>query len=197
MTPALLAAVRNDVQGLQKESTSAPDQAAVTTLSKDLAALNGATPDFTQGQLQTDLEAVIKSTGASDATLVTTLEHDLNAVAAAMNVTPADVQTIEADQKAIAGDGGPSAGGTSTARLPLKRRPPRRAGRRRAGDTVRLPRRHPRSCPARARRSAVRRGSNHRPAEHPGRASSSIWPEPSPVTCLRRDARQARHAAEA
>ena len=115
VTQAMQDAVTSDIQQLQKESTSAPDQTAVTTLSKDLAALNGATPDFTQGQLQTDLEAVIKSTGASDATLVTTLEHDLNAVATAMNVTPADVQTIQADQKAIASDGGPTAPGGTTA----------------------------------------------------------------------------------
>ncbi len=115
VTPAMLAAVRNDVQALQKSSTSAPDKTAVDTLNKDLAALDGATPDFTQGQLKTDLEAVIKSTGASDDTTVTKLEGDLNAVAQAMNVTSDDVATIQADQKAIADDGGPSSpAGTST-----------------------------------------------------------------------------------
>src|SRR5262249_23280164 len=70
VTPALLAAVRNDVQGLQKESTSAPTQATLTTLLNDLSALNGATPDFTQGTLKSDLEAAIKSAGVDDTTLV-------------------------------------------------------------------------------------------------------------------------------
>jgi hypothetical protein len=102
LTPALLAAVRKDVQGLQKESTSAPTEASLSTLKNDLLALNGATPDFTQGQLQSDLEAAIKSAGVNDPALVSTLEHDLNAVATAMNITPADVQTIQADQKTLA-----------------------------------------------------------------------------------------------
>jgi hypothetical protein len=109
VTPALLAAVRKDVQGLQKESTSAPTEASLSTLKNDLLALNGATPDFTQGQLQSDLEAAIKSAGVNDPALVSTLEHDLNAVATAMNITPADVQTIQADQKTIATDLGSTA----------------------------------------------------------------------------------------
>jgi hypothetical protein len=87
-------------------------------LENDLLALNGATPDFTTGQLQTDLEAAIKSAGVNDPTLVSTLEHDLNAVASAMNITPADIQTIQADQKAIAGDLG-SAAPTDAAKGPI------------------------------------------------------------------------------
>jgi hypothetical protein len=125
VTPALLAAVRKDVEGLQKESTSAPTQASLATLKSDLLALGGATPDFTTGQLQTDLEAAIKSAGVNDTVVVSTLEHDLNAVATAMNITPADVQTVQADQKAIATDLGstapadPSSGPLAVLELPL------------------------------------------------------------------------------
>jgi hypothetical protein len=114
VTPALLAAVRKDVEGLQKESTSDPSQASLATLKTDLLALNGATADFTKGQLQTDLDAAIKSAGVNDPTLVSTLETDLNAVATAMNITPADVQTIQADQKAIATDLGSTAPGDAS-----------------------------------------------------------------------------------
>jgi hypothetical protein len=114
VTPALLAAVRTDVQGLQKESTSAPTRATLTTLGNDLSALGGATPDFTQGALKADLEAALKSAGVSDAALESTLETDLNAVAAAMDVTSSDVATIQADLKAIASDSGSSTSNTPT-----------------------------------------------------------------------------------
>lgn len=108
VTPALLAAVRGDVQVIQKASTSAPTQASLTTLKNDLTALNGATPDFTQGALKADLEAALTSAGVSDATLQSKLEGDLNAVAAAMNVTPSDVAAIQADLNAVASDRGSS-----------------------------------------------------------------------------------------
>ena len=109
VTPALLSAVRNDIQGLQKESTSAPSQSSLSTLETDLEALNGATTDFTQGTLNTDLTAVLTSAGVNDATLEATLASDLNAVATAMNVTSTDVSTIESDVKAVTSDAGSSA----------------------------------------------------------------------------------------
>ena len=109
---------------LQKSSTSAPDETAVDTLNKDLSRpSNGTTPDFTQGQLKTDLEAVIKSAGADDDATVTKLEGDLNAVAQAMNITSDDVATIQADQKAIADDGGPTLPDTTGGSASIRRSP--------------------------------------------------------------------------
>ena len=110
VTPAMLAAVRNDVQALQKSSTSAPDKTAVDTLNKDLAgpatARRRTSRRAARGRIG---EAVIKSTGADSDATVTKLEGDLNAVAQAMNITSDDVATkIQADQKAIANDGGRS-----------------------------------------------------------------------------------------
>jgi hypothetical protein len=113
VTPAMQAVVRNDLQQIQKEATTAPDQTAVTTLANDLKNLNGALPSFTQGQVQTDFEAVLKSEGLNDPALVTKTETDLNTVVQATNITAADVQTLQADRQAIQTDSG--AGSTTTA----------------------------------------------------------------------------------
>ncbi|MFO0960041.1 MAG: hypothetical protein U0800_21835 [Isosphaeraceae bacterium] len=105
VTPALLAAVRNDIQSIMKASTASPKADLVDAVARDLAAL-GRHPDFTSGTLQSDLEAAIKSTGVTDTALISTLETDLNAVYKARGITADDVARIQADADQIKADSG-------------------------------------------------------------------------------------------
>jgi hypothetical protein len=115
VTPALIAAVRTDVQTIQKDTTSKPDQTQVTTLENDVKALNGQLPTDTQKtQLETDFTAVIQSEGITDQTLISQTISAIEAVVKATNLTSADLATIAADRKAIQTDLGSSGTGTTT-----------------------------------------------------------------------------------
>jgi hypothetical protein len=105
VTPALIAAVRNDTQKIQSEATTAPDQTKLSTLESDVQALNGQLPtDAQKTQLESDFTAVVQSEGVSDSTLISQTISDIEAVVAATNVTSADMATIAADRKAIQTD---------------------------------------------------------------------------------------------
>jgi hypothetical protein len=115
VTPALIAAVRTDVQTIQKDATSKPDQTKVTTLENDVKALNGQLPTDTQKtQLETDFTAVIQSEGVTDQTLISQTISAIEAVVKATNITSADLATIAADRKAIQTNLGSSGTGTTT-----------------------------------------------------------------------------------
>lgn len=110
VTPALLAAVRKDNEKLRTESTGQPDQAKLKTLQTDINAVGQNLPSAAQQQtIDTDLKAVIASTGVTDTALIDQTIADMAAVRNAQNVTSDDVATIVADQKAIETDGGPKA----------------------------------------------------------------------------------------
>jgi hypothetical protein len=114
VTPALLAAVRNDVQKIQSEATTAPDSTKLTTLENDVKAVNGQLPtDAQKSQLESDFTAVVQSEGVTDSSLISQTVSDIEAVVTATNVTATDLSTIAADQKAIQTDLGAATGATA------------------------------------------------------------------------------------
>jgi hypothetical protein len=114
VTPALLAAVRNDAQKIQSEATTAPSQTTLSTLESDVKALNGQLPTSAQTtQLDSDFTAVVQSEGVTDSSLISQTISDIAAVVAATNITSSDLSTIAADQKAIQTDIGTATGATA------------------------------------------------------------------------------------
>jgi hypothetical protein len=101
VTPALQAALTNDLQAIRSAATTAPDQTKVLALQSDLSSLGGTLPTSAQlATLQTDFAAVATSEGVTDASKVTQTFTDLNALIAATNVTATDVTTLTNDLKA-------------------------------------------------------------------------------------------------
>ena len=101
VTPALQAALTNDLQAISKAATAAPDESKVLALQSDLSTLTGTLP--TSGQLATlqgDFAAVATSEGVTDASKVSQTFTDLNALIAATNISSGDITTLTNDLKA-------------------------------------------------------------------------------------------------
>ncbi len=101
VTPALQAALTNDLQAIGKAATTAPDQTKVLPLESDIQTLAGTMPTAAQlTTLQADFTAAVNNEGVTDATKVTQTFTDLNALIAATNVTATDITTLTGDLKA-------------------------------------------------------------------------------------------------
>ncbi len=101
VTPALQAALTNDLQAIAKAATTAPDRTKVLAFQSDLSSLAGTLPTAAQlTNLQADLSAVATSEGVTDATKVSQTFTDLDALIAATNITATDVTTLSNDLKA-------------------------------------------------------------------------------------------------
>jgi hypothetical protein len=105
VTPALLAAVRNDFQKIQAATTSKPDQAKLDTLTGDIKSLAGKLPTADQTtQLTSDFTAVLQSEGVTDRALITQAITDIQAVVTASKITADDLSTLAADRAAVEAD---------------------------------------------------------------------------------------------
>jgi len=101
VTPALQAALRDDIQAIGKAATTAPDEAKLLALQSDLSSLAGTLPTSDQiATLGTDFAAVVASEGVTDATLAPKAITDLNALITATNIGSGDIATLTADLKA-------------------------------------------------------------------------------------------------
>jgi hypothetical protein len=115
VTPALLAAARNDFQKIQAATTSKPDQTKLATLTADIKSLAGKLPTADQTtQLTADFTAVLESEGVTDQALITQAITDIQAVATASNITADDLSTLAADRAAIEADQASNAPGGSS-----------------------------------------------------------------------------------
>ena len=106
VTPKLMAAVRNDLQAIDKAKTDTVDATALQTLKTDqqtIFASQTAPTDAQQTQLQADQDAVLKSQGVSQ-DLIDQLAADRLAVKTASNFTADDQILLDADHKAVEAD---------------------------------------------------------------------------------------------
>ncbi len=136
VTPALQAAVRKDLEAIDKAEDRdrrrhrAEDPA--DRRADDLRQRRPTPTDAQQTQLQADHDAVLKSQGVSQ-TLIDQLAADRLAVKTASNFTAADQATLDADHKALDADRASStatttdpSGSTSSTTGDDRRPPPRR-----------------------------------------------------------------------
>jgi hypothetical protein len=101
VTPALQAALRTDLQTLNKAATTAPDSTKLLALNSDLQSLAGTLPTSDQlTTLQTDFTAVVNSQGVTDSATITKTFTDLNALITATNIGASDITTLTTDLKA-------------------------------------------------------------------------------------------------
>jgi hypothetical protein len=101
VTPALQAALSNDLTALAKEVTQAPSTTTVLALQSDLATVAGNLPTSAQlATIQTDFTAVLTSAGVTDPTGVTKTFSDLSALLTATNIGSSDITTLTTDLKA-------------------------------------------------------------------------------------------------
>jgi hypothetical protein len=101
VTPALQAALRNDLQALAKDATTAPDETKVLALESDVQTLAGTLPTSDAlATLQSDFAAAVASEGVTDTATIAKAGTDLDALIAAKGITSDDVATLTKDLKA-------------------------------------------------------------------------------------------------